>query len=481
MEKVKRFISNFRHLNAHISDIQRLEADVQVLSNRLQLLTEENNYLRNQIEKQNQAMNDCYTFVKNENERLALDCEGLIRRVSEMRSKLKAHLGHPARVVFLCELPSLWNSFHTIVTEMQQDPNFEVILIRLWCKEYSVDGSYKYTGANFEEIANLVNQEFIDSYDPAKDEWLNLQTLEPDYVFYMRPYDMYREEAFHIRCVSEYTKTCYIPYGMTIFGGEIEKFTMPKEFCRYLWYFFLDSPWRKHLICEEIGNGAILSEERVLCLGYPRMDMFRTLAPQKERDCFTMLWLPRWNTSENFCNFFEYKNLLSEYAINENNCSLILRPHPLCFQNFIKTGELSEKELEELRLLYSYEPDLHLDESGSYLESFEQSDVLIADATSLIAEYYATGKPIIFCKKTIYTSPLMEKMSEGMYFVESWDELSTTLSMLREGKDPLLERRLNVIKTELLQTNKSSGLLIKEQIAEDYLFAEKLVNSKEKQ
>ena len=393
----------------------------------------------------------------------------ITQRVSELRSSLKAQLGLPARVIFLCENPALWNSFHTIVTEMQKDPKFEVILVRLWCKVYSKDGTYTYVAADFGEISERINQCFIESYNPETNTWLDLQKMEPDYVFYMRPYDYYRNEDYHISCVSKYTKTCYVPYGMTVIGGEVERFTMPKDFSKYLYYFFLDTPLRKPFIQEDYGQDAVLKEERVLCLGYPRMDLLRNLdTDNKQTDCCTMLWLPRWNTGENCCNFFEYKDILPEYAIKEENCHLIFRPHPLCFQNFLNTGELLPEELEALKQQFASEPNLFLDENGSYLESFLKSDVLIADETSLIAEYYSSGKPIVFCKKEMHISALMEKLAEGIYFVENWDELKATLTMLRGGNDPLYSKRLEIVERALFQTDKPSGELIKEQLVKDF-------------
>lgn len=397
--------------------------------------------------------------------------ELLQTELNEQSRCLKRQMGLPARVVFLCELPSLWNSFYTVVTAMLEDSRFEVILVSLWCREYAADGSYVYRRPDFHAIGESLGQPFIEAYDPIVDGWLDLKTLRPDYVFYMRPYDYYRHPMYHIEAVSKYTKTCYIPYGMSIIGGDVERLTLPLDFCSRLYYFFLNNPYRRSYVRELLNFPPNLDDAHFLYLGYPRLDLVRTSRKGTaiETDSFTILWLPRWNTRENNCNFFEYKDVLSKYAVETDKCRLIFRPHPLCFIDFLRTGELSQEELEELKKYYEEEPALELDEKGDYLPSFQASDVLVADETSLIAEYFATGKPIIFCKKEAHFSILMERLSAGIYIVENQRELLETLDSLRRQIDPLKERREALIKADLLQDGKPAGIRIKEEIAKDYL------------
>ena len=77
--------------------------------------------------------------------------------------------------------------------------------------------------------------------------------------------------------------------------------------------------------------------------------------------------------------------------------SLIFRPHPLLFQNFLATGELTQEAFSSLIKDIEDTPNIYLDESGDYLDSFNKSNMLITDTSGLIIDYYLTGKPIIFC------------------------------------------------------------------------------------
>lgn len=245
---------------------------------------------------------------------------------------------------------------------------------------------------------------------------------------------------------------------------------LPADFCSQLYYFFLDTPCRKEFVRELLDFPPNLDDAHLLSLGYPRLDLTQAgrEAPAEKKDAFTVLWLPRWNTRENNCHFFEYKDVLLKYAVETGGCRLIFRPHPLCFQDFLKTGELSQEALAALKKRYAEDPALELDEAGDYLPSFQASDVLVADETTLITEYFATGKPIVFCKKELHFSLLMERLSAGMYIVENQQELLQTLDSLRRQIDPLKERRAALAAAELLSGEKSAGVRIKDQIAEDH-------------
>lgn len=505
LRKCREFLHNFRHLNSMKLELQQLREELNASEARYEAcIRSETEALRQELaaaqvryeallaeqarlcealeaaqqsEVERQAIANALREELQEQLQSAREAdearfmEALRSSQEDQRRTLKRQLGLSARVVFLCELPSLWNSFRTVVAAMKEDSRFEVILVNLWCRVYDADGSFTYQHADFHGIEEEIGQSFVESCDPISDQWLDLEAMQPDYVFYMRPYDYYRHPAYHIEAVSKYARTCYIPYGMSIIGGEVEKFALPVDFCSRLYYFFLNNPFRKEYVLELLGFPSNLDDAHFLYLGYPRLDLIRAIREKSvERgEGFTLLWLPRWNTRENLCSFFEYKDILPEYASNHPGCCLILRPHPLCFQEFLRTGELTPEELDALKRMYAESSALRLDEESDYLPSFRESDVLVADATSLIAEYFATGKPIIFCKKEDKASLLMRRLSPGMYIVEDRQELLETLDALRQGIDPLKEVREALIQRDLLPPGEPAGVRIREEIAGDYL------------
>lgn len=379
---------------------------------------------------------------------------------------LKKAFGAPIKVVFLIEEPSVIKNTLSVIEEMVQDKRFEVVLVNLWYKVYKGQ-DYTYKRPCIEGVLDVSKYTVIESYDKDADRWLDLESLLPDYVFYSRPYDFYRKESYHMGIVSQYARICYVPYGIQTISGDVEKLVVTPE-CGNLYYFFMDNALRKNIISEQIKGTSLDKEGKLTYLGYPGVDMLRNHGEIKDLDaeCFTILWLPRWNNTENNCHFFEYKDVLADYTKKYNDCRVVFRPHSLCFSNFLNTGEVTEGELVELRKKYS-EPN-EIDERGNYLEAFSQSSILVADETSLIAEYFLTEKPIIFCKKEAHFSQLMEKLVEGCYVVNSAEELISALDLLKNGEDYLKEKRIQLAKETLLDYGESAACNIKEELWKDF-------------
>jgi len=382
------------------------------------------------------------------------------------RFALKKAIDAPIKVVFLIEEPSVIKNVLSIIEEMNNDRRFEVVLVNLWYKVYK-NNDYTYKRPNIESVLDLSKYKLIESYSIIEDKWLELDKLLPDYVFFSRPYDFYRNESYHIGTVSKYARTCYVPYGIQTIGGEVEQMVLTPE-CGNLYYFFMDNAIRKKVISEAMIGTSLAKKGKLVYLGYPGMDMLSCHNEIKHVDdtCFTILWLPRWNNSEQNCHFFEYKDILVEYAKKHENCRVILRPHSLCFNHFLNSGEMTDIQLGQLRKDYG-EPN-RIDETGNYIEAFSESTVLVADETSLIAEYFLTGKPIVFCKKQTHFSLLMEKLIEGCYVVNSSEELVCVLEQLQEGNDTLKLKREEIAKANLLDYGVSVACNIKEELLEDF-------------
>lgn len=446
---LKRWLYNLRHLNLMENNfaekIANIDAEQKNLSNNLNL---------------------ALSFIQ-ENNNLKEEVFNLKNMIYNLKSDLKKNSVLPIRVVFLCEMQALFKAFSSLIDLLSKDKRFEIIIVNCWYKDYATDGSYHYINPHIEKICKNKQVRFIDSYDSKRDIWINLEKLHPDYIFFNRPYEHYRNESYHIKNISKYSKTCYIPYGIRIIGGEIEKVTNPTDFCSQLHFFFLSNSLERESINNILPD---LDNDHLLYLGYPGFDCLRNELNNSDfykSDNFNILWLPRWTTSEGNCSFFDYKDVLLQYAKDHKDSYLIFRPHPICFSSFIKTGTMSSEELKDFKNNFPNKNIAEIDESGNYTTSFLKSDVLVADETSLLAEYFATGKPIIFCKKTTHFSTLMEVLVEGMYVVSNKNELIATLNSLKSGYDPLKVKRDQIIDKYLFDYGESVAENIKNALISD--------------
>lgn len=460
-------LPGFRYLFAKMDAYQRTITDMTNAIKRLENTNLElETFCNQQISEMTQKVMLLNRQVEEQKSIVEKKLEFQNKRIITNKFAIKKANGAPIKVVFLIEEPSIIKNVISIIEEMNKDDRFEVVLINLWYKVYSND-NYTYKRPSIENVIDTSQYIMIEAYDILEDKWFDIETLMPDYVFFSRPYDYYRNELYHIDMVANYARTCYVPYGIQTIGGAIERMVLTPE-CGNLYYFFMDNALRKEVISEAMQGTRLIREGRLVYLGYPGMDMLSMHDEIRNYDNkrFTILWLPRWNNKENNCHFFEYKDVLVNYAKKNRDCRVTLRPHSLCFNHFLDTGEMTQMELEQLRIDYSA-PN-RIDETSNYIDAFGESSVLVADETSLIAEYFLTGKPIVFCKKETHFSLLMEKLIEGCYVVNSEEELIDVLEQLKNGHDPMKQIREKIMKETLLDYGKSVACNIKEELWNDF-------------
>lgn len=146
----------------------------------------------------------------------------------------------------------------------------------------------------------------------------------------------------------------------------------------------------------------------------------------------------------------------------------MFRPHPQAFLNWVATGELSENELAQYKEAFNELPNAKIDDTKEYLTTFYSSDCMVTDISSIVAEYFLTGKPIIYCHKKDCFNDFSRKLSEGFYWVKNWNELEKTLEMLKSGSDPLNEKRQKLIKEAFYIPESGAGTTIKDLIKKDF-------------
>ena len=183
-------------------------------------------------------------------------------------------------------------------------------------------------------------------------------------------------------------------------------------------------------------------------LGLPLMDYAIT---RQQSSATTngknILWTPRWTSDEMYggTTFFAYKDKILSLKTKIPESNLILRPHPLTFQNALRLGKMTESEIEEYKESVR-EHGASFDANEMVGDTFRQTDILITDYSSIILEFFLSGKPVIYCAKTnISLSEVYKQIFQGFYIAENWEEVETTVRKLLKGEDELKAIRMNII------------------------------------
>lgn len=401
----------------------------------------------------------------------------LSQEITDIRIKNKTITGQKINVVFVCHRPNVWSSLKSLYETLRTNQFFNVTIVAIPVKK-----DLPKLGLNHEFYTTEGAEEFfkdyncINGYDYEKKEWFDLRKLKPDYLFFQQPYNVALNPLYNSALVSKYCKICYVAYASNFIGNGVLEETMPKDFMKNVSLFFTQNEIDNRLV-----NSVLKTYEntftRTFITGFPRYDDINKYKNSesslwkfsREKNKFRIIWTPRWCTNEGNCNFFEYKDALLEYADKNKDIDFIFRPHPQAFVGLNATGELPEKEADKYKAEYEKRENTTIDYQKEYFQTFFSSDCLVTDISSIIADYFLTGNPIIYCHKKDCFNELSRKLSEGFYWVKNKRELFETLDKIKNGYDPLKEKRQELIKTQFQISDKTAGIKIVEIIKKDAL------------
>lgn len=398
-------------------------------------------------------------------------CEKVKERSAEKYLKqLKEHPHHhagPIKVGFIVQMPEVWDKEKPVFDLMLEDEHFDPTLI--------IVPAYDFTRSvlsNYGREKQFFIDESKNNYILAKKEdgsWTDMHPEEFDYIFYQRPYNHYLPKHLRSFALAKKTKLCYIPYATTE-KKEDDLVTRPKDFVQDLTIFFaedketVDTLNHIYHITAKIKNLQHFTFE-----GYPAFE--NALKDSGECNYYKVLWTPRWTYDSNIggSHFFEYLPGFEKLQSEEGGVAI--RPHPLMWENFIKTGRCSGEEMNEIKKRWK-KIGIVEDTNEKIEDTFSTTDILVSDLSSVIAIFFLSSKPVILCPMDDFTSEaystLLTSILPGLYIAHTWKELEYYLHMLKDKKeDPLLEIRKKIIQ-DCFAVNRNATNNIIEYILDNY-------------
>lgn len=362
--------------------------------------------------------------------------------------------GNKIKIVFICQVPSIWNASKSIFISALNRMDVETHLIAIPEKkmgdysveEYGFNEAYEYCKTFFPETVN--------GYDYENKKWFDLRKLSPDYVILNRPYDVLLPPEYRSNVLSQYCKVCLVPYTYCE-SVWTSRCAYSMDFVDSTFAVFTENEAHRDDLRNVYYKFFKCKNKHFESLGYPRFDLHYLVQPLKKEFKKLVFWLPRWTTNDvvEASTFFKYKGTLIDFFKENPSYQLIFRPHPLMFRNFIASGEMTENEEKEFRTLLKETPNFLLDESADYLPYLKAADAIISDWSSLLVEEIATGNPIIYCGKDHGWDKEAKERSALMYKAENEEDLIRLLKVLLNENDALENAR----KTYILNKMKGDG------------------------
>lgn len=363
--------------------------------------------------------------------------------VKRKRKSLPAINKNNIKVCFIVQRTEIFTSVQSVFETMCSDNRFSVSILVLPRYDHAkkkVDISTIEKNIvfckNLDEKITVINP-----YDAQTKSFEDISGYGFDFIFLGLPYAGEYPEEYHFKKLSQYSRLCYVPYGSSYADGiKMIRVSLTDNLLKYVDYLFADCDkvYRycnsKLKLCKNADSKKI-----VYNIGFPRYDLVER--EKKHDGVKTFLWLPRWTTSTDNnekSTFFENKDVLIKYFQDHPELSLIIRPHPLMFAHYIDTGVMTKAEVADYKQLINDAPNITLDESASYLDSFRKADCLIADYSSVVIEYFITGQPIIYLNGT---DTVEKEVAEAFYVSESPDQTISYMNKLVRGMDEKADLR----------------------------------------
>ena len=134
----------------------------------------------------------------------------------------------------------------------------------------------------------------------------------------------------------------------------------------------------------------------------------------------------------------------------------------MIFDNFIKTGELTAKEVRDFKSYCERESNILLDEEKEYINIFWKSDILVTDASGIIPEYLMTNRPILYCYSQLSAewTDFASAIINSSYQVHNKEDLIRYIEELLSDKDEKEQERQNCIKVFFGNVKNNSSAIL---------------------
>lgn len=387
---------------------------------------------------------------KKKNERESKRC---LKKISKNPKKEKIKVG------FLCQVPENWDKEKKIFDEMVKRDNIEPVILVV----------PKFDFVNWRCETDYKNNYFCNLYQDAikmvnsEGSIIDLKQLDFDYIFYQRPYDNYLPKGLESQNIVKIAKICFVPYGY-VCAPTYFYINRIHSFFKNVYFNFTDINENYKYSLANYKCNIRRGYQKVEYIGYPEFEDYFDQEKKFEKN---ILWTPRWtyDIKVGGSHFFEYKEKLKQFKIDNPDINLRIRPHPLMFDNFIRQKQMTYEEVISFKKqLLDY--NIQLSVGKTLKEDLLWADILITDFSSIIPMYFVTGKPIIHCDSNYKYTKEIENALFFEYKADNWKEIENNLKRLLKGEDELKVQRKEYINKNYLW-HKGAAKRIVDMIEED--------------
>ncbi len=230
-------------------------------------------------------------------------------------------------------------------------------------------------------------------YDPDSRAAL---PLEADVVFTSIVYSEQTLAEYTALSLSERALVACITYGYSGLFRVNAAATIFQPEIALMWRYFVSNPQTLALWTE---RNPLLRETARLS-GYAKMDRLASVPRRADRPKTVIIAphhsLPRPGAPGGgltLSNFLSYADLFLRLPKDYPDVRFVFRPHPLLMPRLATRAWWGEEKTAAYCAAMEALPNVEFQRGGDYFETFANSDALIHDCGSFLAEYFYTGRP----------------------------------------------------------------------------------------
>jgi len=313
-------------------------------------------------------------------------------------------------IVFIMHFPN--NIMDLLYNLLEKDELFNPIILLIPNDSFSLNickkGLNKFEMNEYEDNFNYFkNKGFnvIKAYDNDTKSLLDMELeIKPHIIFYSSPYEGPIPSEYKIKNLSNDILFCYIPYGIYI--AKLQEYQFNQELHRKAWKIFCETPIHKELAAKYSDIGS----SNVVMTGYPKMDplidgsykQMPKIWKNDNNSKVKIIWAPHHSIGSSttaFSTFDKNYKFFYSFAKEHTEIQWIFKPHfQLKYADFhmSETEDFSAKNLKKYYNKWNELDNASVYEGGDYLNMFLNSDAMITDSVSFLAEYLYVNKPGLF-------------------------------------------------------------------------------------
>ena len=303
------------------------------------------------------------------------------------------------RVIFLAIHKSVWK-VDPVFQRMLKDPFFE--------PEILVCPNIAFGEERMLEDMELSYAYFFGKGYPVKKakkedrNWVTLEELQPDIIFFTNPHNITRKEYYEDAYLNYLS--CYVSYHheVGLYGGNEAQYN--QDIHNAFWKNFAPHQCSKNTYKEYCAS----RDTNVSVTGYPAceelyLENTTNIWKPQEKKKLKIIWAPHHtiiNEILPYSNFLEYADMFVDLITNsKDTIQWAFKPHPILKSNLYLHPNWGKKRTDLYYQLWAEGTNSQLEE-GEYNALFQQSDAMIHDSGSFLAEYIYLKKPVLYTVRT---------------------------------------------------------------------------------